>query len=61
MATLEAPPWERCKIDGCIGVRLATGGRCWAHAGDQDADTALKRLREGGNLGVGEHPNRFWR
>jgi uncharacterized protein YjbI with pentapeptide repeats len=47
--------WDLCDVcadeDG-IGVRLPSGGKCWAHADDQDLDSALKRLREGGRLDV---------
>jgi uncharacterized protein YjbI with pentapeptide repeats len=41
--------WETC-ADGCTGVRLPTGGKCWAHAADTDLDPALKRLGEDGRL-----------
>jgi uncharacterized protein YjbI with pentapeptide repeats len=53
MATSESIRWdvcERCAENGGIGVRLLNGGRCWAHAGDQDIDAALKRLGEDGHL-----------
>jgi uncharacterized protein YjbI with pentapeptide repeats len=42
--------WEMCAHDGCLGVRLPTGGKCWAHATDTDLDPALKRLGEDGRL-----------
>jgi uncharacterized protein YjbI with pentapeptide repeats len=42
--------WEMCAHDGCLGVRLPTGGKCWAHAADTDLDPALKRLGEDGRL-----------
>jgi hypothetical protein len=41
--------WETC-ADGCIGVRLPTGGKCWAHAEGSDLDAALDGLRHGGQL-----------
>jgi len=42
--------WETCADDGCIGVRLPTGTRCWAHAVDTELDLAFKRLGEHGLL-----------
>ena len=42
--------WEKCAEDGCIGILLPTGGRCWAHASQQDLDVALKRLGEDGHV-----------
>jgi uncharacterized protein YjbI with pentapeptide repeats len=42
--------WEMCAHDGCLGVRLPTGAKCWAHAADADLDPALKRLGEDGRL-----------
>jgi hypothetical protein len=42
--------WETCGVDGCIGVRLPTGRKCWAHATDTDLDLALKRLGEDGHI-----------
>jgi uncharacterized protein YjbI with pentapeptide repeats len=41
---------EKCAEDGCIGILLSTGGRCWAHASEQDLDAALKRLGEDGHV-----------
>ncbi len=41
--------WDTCADDGCVGVRLPTGGKCWAHAADSDLDPALKR--SGGTAG----------
>jgi uncharacterized protein YjbI with pentapeptide repeats len=52
MAAVEVD-WDVCedceKHDG-IGIRLPSGGKCWAHADDQDLDAALKGLGEGGKL-----------
>ena len=42
--------WETCAEENCAGVQLTAGGKCWAHADDQDLGTALKRLGEGGDL-----------
>jgi len=42
--------WEMCAQDGCLGVRLPTGGKCWAHAAGTDLGSALKRLGEDGRL-----------
>jgi uncharacterized protein YjbI with pentapeptide repeats len=42
--------WETCGEDECVGVRLPSGGRCWAHANDHDLEAALQRLGEGGEL-----------
>ncbi len=42
--------WEPCAAEACIGVRLPTGGKCWAHADDPDMDAALTRLGEHGRL-----------
>ena len=37
-----------CAANGGIGVTLSSGGKCWAHADDQDINDALKRLGEDG-------------
>jgi hypothetical protein len=42
--------WDTCAEDSCIGVRLQSGGKCWAHADDQTLEAALKHLGEGGDL-----------
>jgi len=42
--------WEVCGNDDCIGVRLPTSHKCWAHADDLDLNAALKQLRESGRL-----------
>jgi hypothetical protein len=42
--------WETCAHADCVGVRLPTGGKCWAHADDSDLDAALKGLGEQGRL-----------
>jgi uncharacterized protein YjbI with pentapeptide repeats len=42
--------WDTCSEDECLGVRLPSGGKCWAHADDQNLDAALKRLGEDGRL-----------
>jgi uncharacterized protein YjbI with pentapeptide repeats len=50
MAAASDVDWETCAEGHCVGARLPTGDRCWAHADDQDLDTALKRLGEDGHL-----------
>jgi uncharacterized protein YjbI with pentapeptide repeats len=50
MAASKDLGWETCAEDDCIGVRLPPGGKCWAHADDQDLDAALKQLGEDGQL-----------
>jgi uncharacterized protein YjbI with pentapeptide repeats len=40
--------WDTCAEDDCLGVRLPSGGKCWAHA--DDADQALERLHDTGQL-----------
>ncbi len=50
MAASKYIDWLTCAEDDCIGVRLPTGGKCWAHADDEDVETALKRLGEDGTL-----------
>jgi hypothetical protein len=42
--------WATCADDGCNGIRLPTGDKCWAHAAEADLDPALKRLGEDGRL-----------
>src|SRR6266545_3599703 len=42
--------WETCADDGCIGVRLPTSTKCWAHAVDTELELAFKRLGEHGLL-----------
>jgi Pentapeptide repeats (9 copies) len=42
--------WPTCTDDGCIGIRLDAGGRCLAHAPDQERDAALKVLSETGAI-----------
>jgi uncharacterized protein YjbI with pentapeptide repeats len=49
MAVRSNVDWEACG-DGCIGVRLLSGGRCWEHAKAQDVGAALEQLRHGGDL-----------
>ncbi len=53
MATSKSIDWdvcERCVEESGIGIRLPTGGKCWAHADDSDLDAALKRLGEDGRV-----------
>jgi uncharacterized protein YjbI with pentapeptide repeats len=39
-----------CAEDGCLGVPMLTGDRCWAHARGQDLEVGLEQLREDGRL-----------
>jgi uncharacterized protein YjbI with pentapeptide repeats len=39
--------WETCDEDACIGVRLASGMKCLAHADDQHRNAEFRQLREG--------------
>jgi uncharacterized protein YjbI with pentapeptide repeats len=42
--------WPTCAEPGCIGIRLARGGKCLAHASARRRNAALKRLRDTGDL-----------
>ena len=42
--------WQKCTKGGCVGICLATGGKCWAHADKPDLHAALKRLGVDGCL-----------
>ncbi|MBV9383797.1 MAG: pentapeptide repeat-containing protein [Streptosporangiaceae bacterium] len=42
--------WECCAADGCTGVRLPAGERCWVHADQVARDLAAKRLGQDGIL-----------
>jgi hypothetical protein len=50
MAVSKSVEWDTCAENDCIGVRLPTGGNCWAHATGQHLDAELKRLGEQGTL-----------
>jgi len=53
MTTIENIHWdvcEQCAKDDGIGIRLPSGGNCWAHAEGPHLDAALKRLGEDGRL-----------
>jgi uncharacterized protein YjbI with pentapeptide repeats len=41
---------ETCDEGECVGVRLPSGGRCWAHADPHDLEVALEQLRQGARL-----------
>jgi uncharacterized protein YjbI with pentapeptide repeats len=45
-----AVAWKTCAAKGCIGIRLSSGGRCWAHANDSDLEAALRQLSQDGRL-----------
>src|SRR4029450_6872311 len=42
--------WPMCSEDECKGVRFDPGGKCLAHADDQDLDSELRRLGDEGTL-----------
>jgi hypothetical protein len=42
--------WSTCGEDGCIGVQLAPGGNCLAHATTRRRNTALRRFAETGRI-----------
>jgi hypothetical protein len=42
--------WPTCSEGKCSGIRLDAGGKCLAHADDQDLDAELKRLGEQGTI-----------
>jgi uncharacterized protein YjbI with pentapeptide repeats len=50
MADRSDVDWKTCVEDECVGVRLSTGDRCWAHAERHDVNTAREGLRSGGRL-----------
>jgi hypothetical protein len=50
MADVDDVVSKTCSVDGCLGARLTSGGRCWAHADEEHLDAALKRLGNGGRL-----------
>jgi hypothetical protein len=39
-----------CEHRDCFGVRLPTGGRCWAHADHPDLEAAFEQLGRHGRL-----------
>lgn len=52
--SLEDPPqdvfWPTCDQDGCIGIRLETGTRCWRHARGSELNTALEQVANGSKI-----------
>jgi uncharacterized protein YjbI with pentapeptide repeats len=42
--------WSACAEDGCIGARLARGGRCLAHAATRRRNAALKQFAKTGEI-----------
>jgi uncharacterized protein YjbI with pentapeptide repeats len=42
--------WATCSNNGCTGVQLPAGGKCWAHAEDPHLDKALGQLAADGHL-----------
>lgn len=49
MAGFGEVDWATCG-DGCMGVRLPTGGLCWAHATDEHFDAAREQFATDGKL-----------
>jgi uncharacterized protein YjbI with pentapeptide repeats len=50
MAVRSDVDWETCDEDKCVGVRLASGGRCWAHAEAPEFEAAHDQLSKDGQL-----------
>ncbi len=46
----EGVGWPTCSEDECIGIRLDKGGKCLAHADEEDLDAELKRLGNEGTI-----------
>jgi len=42
--------WSTCTLDGCIGIQLPDGGKCWAHADEQHLEAALEQASKRGRL-----------
>src|ERR1700730_11133695 len=42
--------WPTCDLDDCIGICLHAGGRCLAHATDEDRDGALEQISQSGHV-----------
>jgi uncharacterized protein YjbI with pentapeptide repeats len=50
MADGSTVDWETCGEDGCIGVQLPSGGRCWVHGNGTEFGAARQRLSNGGTF-----------
>jgi uncharacterized protein YjbI with pentapeptide repeats len=50
MAGQVSVDWLTCDEDGCIGIRLDAGGKCLAHAGDQELAVTLKQAAQTGKI-----------
>jgi uncharacterized protein YjbI with pentapeptide repeats len=50
MAGDDTISWPTCSKAECIGIRLDMGGKCLAHATEQDRDAALKQLGDEGTI-----------
>jgi uncharacterized protein YjbI with pentapeptide repeats len=50
MAGRASVDWLPCDEDECIGIRLDLGGKCLAHAGDEDRAAALEQLAQTGRI-----------
>jgi uncharacterized protein YjbI with pentapeptide repeats len=42
--------WRTCAQDGCIGIQLPDGGKCWSHADEHHLESALKQVAKHGRL-----------
>ena len=42
--------WKTCNLEGCIGIQLPDGGKCWTHADEQHLEAALEQVRKRGRL-----------
>jgi uncharacterized protein YjbI with pentapeptide repeats len=50
MAGQVSVDWPTCDEDGCIGIRLDAGGKCLAHAGNEERDAALGQVAQTGKI-----------
>ena len=50
MAGQVSVDWPTCDQDDCLGVRLATGNKCLAHATDEDREAALEQFSQTGAI-----------
>jgi uncharacterized protein YjbI with pentapeptide repeats len=50
MTDQAAVDWPTCDEPGCIGIRLPHGGKCLAHASDEQQNATLKQVGENGEI-----------
>ncbi len=50
MADRSGVKWKTCTEGDCLGVRLPTGQRCWAHGNEDEVEATLKQLGEHGHV-----------